>query len=124
MARSKKSVLKSVLSVFLSAAMILTVLPGITAQAAEKPESSYPYAIFAGGSANSLNFCKSSLTVNGDIHSNGKLTVNANNVNINGECGAVEGIDKGQGNFNVRKQVANPETVNMISIPGWRKLEG
>mgnify|MGYP000909565648 CR=1 FL=1 len=117
MARSKKNVLKSVLSVFLSAAMILTVLPGITAQAAEKPESSYPYAVFAGGSGNSLDFCKSSLTVNGDIHSNGKLTVNANNVNINGECGAVEGIDKGQGNFNVRKQVANPETVNIISIP-------
>ena len=117
MARSKKSVLKSVLSIFLSAAMILTVLPGITAQAAEKPESSYPYAVFAGGSGNSLDFCKSNLTVNGDIHSNGKLTVNANNVNINGECGAAEGIEKGQGNFNVRKQVANPETVNMISIP-------
>lgn len=83
----------------------------------EKPESSYPYAVFAGGSGNSIDFCKSNLTVNGDIHSNGKLTVNANNVNINGECGAVEGIDKGQGNFNVRKQVANPETVNMISIP-------
>lgn len=117
MARSKKNVLKSALSVFLSAAMILTVLPGITAQAAEKPESSYPYTVFAGDSGNSLDFCKSSLTVNGDIHSNGKLTVNANNVNINGECGAAESIEKGQGNFHATKEVPHSESVQIISIP-------
>ncbi|HCC01324.1 MAG TPA: hypothetical protein DEP60_01345 [Ruminococcaceae bacterium] len=97
--------------------MVISILPSGTVKAAEKGEGSYPYVVFTYNSGNSLDFCKSNLTVNGDIHSNGKLTINANNANINGECGAVEGVNKGQGNFNVRKQVSNPETVDIISIP-------
>lgn len=108
---------KSALSILLSITMVISILPSVSAKAADTSGESYPYVVFTSNCGNSLDFCKSNLTVNGDIHSNGKLTINAGNANINGECGAVEGIDKGQGNFNVRKQVPNPETVDMISIP-------
>ena len=107
---------KRALAFFLCGALAVSMMPFAAAQAKENGNEDYPYVVYTGDSGNSLDFCKSNLTVNGNIHSNGKLAINAGNVNINGECGAVEGIDKGQGNFNVQRVDSAAKIVSMVSI--------
>ena len=114
---------KRTLAFFLCGALAVSIMPFAAAQAEESDGKDYPYVVYTGDSGNSLDFCKSNLTVNGNIHSNGKTAINANNVNINGECGAVEGIDKGQGNFNAQKIDPAAKAVSMVAISNKIKTE-
>lgn len=105
---------KKALSITLSIIMAMSVLP-IAAKAAESSSESYQYVIFTGGTGDSLDFCNSSLTINGDIHSNGKMTLNGG-ANINGDCGAAEGVEKGSKNLNIKNEIDNASVDKIILI--------
>ena len=81
---NKKS--KRIISMLLSAVMSLSSIPPVTAHGEDTTER-YPYTFFAGSSAegaitiNSDNIC-----INGDIATNGTIASSDNNLNINGIC--------------------------------------
>ena len=112
----KRFGLKKLISGILISCMIVSMIPATGVAAAEQPSEKYPYVVFAGGDGNSLDFGKSGLTVNGNIHTNGTLTTNGNYANINGDCSAVGGIIKGQNSVNIRNSVVNPTKEPTIII--------
>lgn len=63
-----------------------------------------------------MDFCKSNLTVNGNVHTNGTLNIGGNNINVNGDCSSAGGMTKECGNVNIKNQIKNPKIVNMILI--------
>ena len=107
---------KKLISGILISCMIVSMIPATGVAAVEQPSEKYPYVVFAGGDGNSLDFSKSGLTVNGNIHTNGTLTTNGNYANISGDCSAVGGITKGQNSVNIRNSVANPVKESTIII--------
>ncbi len=92
-----RSKLKRILSAALSIAIFATILPGKTVLAEEKAEL-YPYTMFAASS------------------SDGAITFNTNNVNLNGSI-ATNGTIESSGTLNVngtKTEHANEKMINVV----------
>ncbi len=86
---------KRIISCVLSIALLVSLIPDYNIQTAGAAETEtnepYSYVMFAGGGGESLKIEADNLTVNGNIHTNGKLIADTQNSNVNGTIFVVSG---------------------------------
>jgi hypothetical protein len=87
--------IRSFISLILIIAIVGSLIPIQYTKASttteEDTQERFSYALFAGGNEESLKIETNNLTLNGSIHSNGKVIFNSKNANINGKIYAVSG---------------------------------
>jgi hypothetical protein len=104
--------LKKIISLATVLIMTLSIVSSINVSAAET--EIYPYALFADSD---ISLTGDSINVNGNIHANYSIGYNAGNVNINGTSSSISITSSINGNCNIRNEVKNALTENIIYIP-------
>lgn len=78
-------------ALLLSCTLLLSMFTSLFASAQDNDIiQEYPYVLFTNSKAGSLSIETNQLTVNGDIHTNGKFVLSSNNTNVNGKISVTD----------------------------------